>query len=309
MREDEALVELLRLLKRFGYRFTAVTPATHQRILARECRIPTLCDIFGWNRPFASQDLPPDLLEALSGSGMLERLGKALRSKVRVASLGDDLFLHSAFPTTQADAVFFGPDTYRFARFVRRELARREAPAWIVDIGAGSGAGAIVAGQLAPDARVTAVDVNARALRFALINAQAAGARLETALASQVPLGADLVIANPPYIMDRAGRTYRDGGGLSGGEVALDWARQALRTMVPGGTMLLYSGAAIVDGHAPLVEALQDVCRDAGAGLEFDETDPDVFGEELEEPAYADVERIAIICAVIRKSPAAAAVP
>jgi hypothetical protein len=28
------------------------------------------------------------------------------------------LFVHSSFPTEKSDAVFFGPDTYRFARFI-----------------------------------------------------------------------------------------------------------------------------------------------------------------------------------------------
>ena len=53
------------------------------------------------------------------------------------------------------------------------------------------------------------------------------------------------MIANPPYMMDDAGRSYRHGGGLLGGEVSLDWASQALASLTPGGTLLLYTGAAI----------------------------------------------------------------
>ena len=110
-----------------------------------------------------------------------------------------------------------------------------------------------------------------------------------------MPEGADLVIANPPYIMDEARRAYRDGGGLYGGEVALDWVRQALERMAPGGTMLLYTGASVVAGEAPLVAELRRL------GAEIEEIDPDVFGEELDRPAYAEVERIAVILATIRK--------
>jgi methylase of polypeptide subunit release factors len=109
------------------------------------------------------------------------------------------------------------------------------------------------------------------------------------------------VIANPPYIMDAKGRSYRDGGDLLGGQVALDWARQALASLTPGGTMLLYTGAAVVKGEAPLMHALDEVCQSAGVELVIEETDPDVFGEELEQPAYADVERIALFCVTIRR--------
>ena len=70
--------------------------------------------------------------------------------------------------------------------------------------------------------------------------------------------------------------------------------------MAPGGTMLLYSGAAFVDGEAPFLAELENRCVRADAVLEYREIDPDVFGEELDEAPYARVERIAAIGAVIR---------
>jgi methylase of polypeptide subunit release factors len=298
-----ALVELLRLLKQRDYRFTTVTPATHARVIARGCTSPGLRDIFGWNRPFGEADLDPDLLRCLADSGMVERDGGKLRSKVRVASLGDDLFLHSAYPTTDADAVFFGPDTYRFVRFVSEQLAAlRPEPRSVVDMGTGSGAGAIAAARLLPGARVTAVDVNPAALKLAGINAQAAGVDVETVCASTVPRGADLIIANPPYIIDPGRRAYRDGGELLGGQVALEWVRQGLQALTPGGAMLLYAGASVVNGNAPLVDALREICASGEAYIQIDETDPDVFGEELEQAAYENVERIAVIHVTIRRA-------
>jgi hypothetical protein len=178
--DDGALIELLRLLKRRDYRFTAVTPATHGRVIARPCERPDLRDIFGWNRSFGQGDIAPDLLDCLSRGGMIERAGEKLRSRLRVASLGDDLFLHSPYPTLEPDAVFFGPDTYRFVRFIGERLARLEhPPRRIVDMGTGSGAGAITAARLLPGAQVIAVDVNPAALRFAAINAEAAGLSFE----------------------------------------------------------------------------------------------------------------------------------
>lgn len=293
MVNDGPLLELLRRLKRLDYRFTTVTPATHARVLARPFTgRGDLRAIFGWNRTFAVEDLDPALLDLLGKADALEVQGAALRSKLRVASLGGDLFLHTAFPTDGNDAVFFGPDTYRFARFLRAQLPRLGAVKTVVDMGAGSGAGGLVAARLVPGAAITLVDVNPAALKLAKINAAAAGVKVELVESSRVLLG-DVVIANPPYMIDAARRAYRDGGVLYGGAVALDWARQAAAN---GSTMLLYTGAAVLDGRMPLLDAL----RSAGSSIEVEEIDADIFGEELDEPAYAGVERIAAIGAVIR---------
>jgi SAM-dependent methyltransferase len=296
---DAALAALLKSLKAHDYRFTTVTPATHQRVLDRPFGGPaSLRDVFGWNRCFRREDLPAELFEIADEAGIVEEVAGGLRSRLRVASLGNDLFLHSAFPTDSADAVFFGPDTYRFARFVAAQCGGR-APVEIVDMGAGSGAGAIAAARAMPASKLTLVDVNPAALRLAAVNAAAAGVEAEYVQSDRVP-AADLVIANPPYMIDLGGRRYRDGGALYGGAVALDWVRQALAALRPGGRMLLYTGAAYVDGRAPLIEAVQSACDAAGAELTVDAIDPDVFGDELDEPAYAAVERIAAIGAVIR---------
>jgi methylase of polypeptide subunit release factors len=291
----DALVELLAWLTARGYRFHAVTPATHARVLARPAGPTDLRAVFGWNRAFAEQDVEPELLVLMRAAGVL-REG---RCALRVASLGDDLFLHSPYPTENADAVFFGPDTYRFVRFVQQHWPRGARQ--LVDLGAGSGAGAIAAARLAPEARVTLVDVNPQALALAGVNARAAGVAVELVEGREAPPGADVIVANPPYMMDSAARAYRDGGALLGGAVALQWVEQALDALAPGGTMLLYTGAAIVDGASPLVTAIGAACAQAGALLQVEEIDPDVFGEELNQPAYAQVERIAALGAVIRQ--------
>jgi methylase of polypeptide subunit release factors len=293
---DAALVELLHRLKSLDYRFTAVTPLTHARVLARPCSGPaTLRDIFGWNRSFARDDLDRGLLDLLDQADALQVDDNRLRSRFRVASLGEDLLLHSAFPTDSADAVFFGPDTYRFARFIEEQLPRIACLRRVVDMGAGSGAGGIVCSRLHAGAGIVLVDVNPAALRLARINAEAAGVDAECVRSDQIPTGTDLVVANPPYIIDPAKRTYRDGGGLFGGGVALDWTRQALDALATGGTLLLYTGAAVVDGKAPLIEAIEHACADRSASFDVEELDPDVFGEELETPRYANVERIAAV--------------
>jgi methylase of polypeptide subunit release factors len=289
--EDEALLELLTQLRRRDYHFTVVTPATHARVLARPLHgEPTLRDIFGWNRPFGKHQIEPQLLQLLQRSRSFESAGGQLRSLVRVASLSEGLFLHSSFPTTAADAVFFGPDTYRFVRFVRAQLRTLSPPAWIVDMGAGSGAGAISASKEV-SARLSLVEINPAAARFARINARFAGVAAEVTVDDRIPEGCDLVIANPPYIIDAARRTYRDGGAMLGSELAHAWVTQALAALVAGGTVLLYSGFAVVGGKLEAIDRIRSLC--GNAELYVEEIDPDVFGEELERPEYRDVERIA----------------
>lgn len=295
-----ALEALLRDLKSSEYQFVAVTPATHERVLARQAEGQSeLRDLFGWNRPLAEAEIEGAFVDHLrSADALMEENGK-LRSGVRVASLGPDLFLHSAFPTHEPDAVFFGPDTYRFVRFVAQHLPRFSAARSLLDMGTGSGAGAIAVARLGDFDRVTMVDVNARALELASINAAVAGIAVDTIRSERIPAAAELIIANPPYMMDGAARSYRDGGDLLGGRIALEWVRQAIELLPRGGAMLLYTGAAYVRGRAPLAEALTQLCAETSTLLEIEEIDPDVFGEELEQPAYQHVERIAAIGVVI----------
>ena len=296
MSEDAALLELLSGLKSRDYHFTCVSPATHGWVLARAADgEPTLRDIFGWNQPFHRAQLDGGLFALLERANCLEQNGDYFRSRVRVASLAELLFFHSSFPTESGDAVFFGPDSYRFARFLQGSAALIANASTIVDMGAGSGIGGIVCGRQAPAARVTLVDINPAALRLARINADAARVAVQVCCAGNIPAGHDLIIANPPYMADERRRSYRDGGGLFGGERSLAWTREALEVLQPGGTMLLYTGAAVVNGSAPLLDAIQATCAGRGATCVVEEIDPDVFGEELERPAYAEVERIAAV--------------
>jgi methylase of polypeptide subunit release factors len=297
---DGALADLLRRLKALDYDFVTVTPATHARIVARpdKTRARNLRDIFGWSLPFDRETLPADLFALLERAGAVEQAEGGHRSRLRVSRVGQHLFFHSAYPTDGKDSVFLGPDTYRFVRFLGATLADRGPVSRLVDMGAGSGAGAICAAAMLPGARLTLVDANPEALRLARINADAAGVAVETihgVSVDAVPGGFDLLIANPPYIVDRDGPVYRDGGGMNGAEVALEWALAGARR----GDVLLYTGAAIVDGEDALRAALEAALPALGRALRYEELDPDLFGEELDSPAYRGVERIAAIGAVI----------
>ncbi|MEP9360041.1 methyltransferase [Sphingomonas sp. KR3-1] len=309
-REDVALLQLLDSLRERGYRFVTPTPASHARVVARPGRerARTLADIFGWSLPFARDALEPELLGLLELACMVEPAsGGLLRSHLRVSSLMDTLYLHSAYPTDGRDAVFFGPDSYRFAALIEAELAAEPAPehGHIVDIGTGAGVGAIVAAKLSGLGAATGTDVNPQALRLAAINARAAGVALHGVQGDNlggVGRPIDLALANPPYIIDDDKRHYRDGGGMHGAEVALGMAQAAIARLAPGGRLILYTGSAIVDGEDALQSALTRAAETGECTLRYRELDPDVFGEELERPAYRDVDRIALVAAIISQA-------
>ena len=300
---DAALLALLRRLEQLDYDFVTVTPATHARVLARDERqAEDLRDVFGWSRPYSAAKLHADIHALLLRAGAAEESGGLFRSRVRVSRVDGRLFLHSAFPTDADDSVFLGPDTYRFVRWLKVELSGGGGVEAIVDMGAGSGAGGIIAAAMVPGAALSLIDCNPQALRLAAINAAAAGveARLiEAESLNAIDEPVDLIVANPPYMIDAARRAYRDGGKLHGGERALQWAEEGAARLRPGGRMLLYTGSAIVDGRSVLAEALQ--AAQLGWAVTIEEIDPDVFGEELETPAYANVERIAALGILIRK--------
>jgi methylase of polypeptide subunit release factors len=298
---DRALASIIAVLKARNYHFITPTPATHARVIARRRRAQDLRDVFGWSLPFSGDVVGPELAELMLQAGILEQRGEMFTSSVRVSSLGEDLLLHSAYPTTQHDAVFFGPDSYRFASFLQAELPRLGPRAHIVDIGAGAGAGAIAAARAMPDAYYTLTDINPHALRLAAINWVMAHlgpvyfAVCDT-LPDEPPAHAppiDCIIANPPYIADPARRAYRDGGAMCGGELSLRWAQLAAGRLAPGGALLLYTGSAIVGGEDRLKSALLETLR--GFDVRYRELDPDVFGEELEREDYAEAERIAVV--------------
>jgi methylase of polypeptide subunit release factors len=299
---EQALHDLGDALKGLGYRFVTVTPATHHRVNQRpeNAWARNLTDVFGWSRPFRSEVLPAGLLELLDAAGALERDGDTLRSRVRFSSYDGELFVHSAFPTAAEDSVFFGPDTYRMADAAAAHVEASTTPIRrAVDIGCGTGAGAVAVAKRAPDAEVIGVDINDTALAYARINAALAGLPrvrpTRSDLLDGVPGEFDLIISNPPFMIDPAGRTYRDGGGPEGNGLSLSVLEAADRRLAPGGSLVLFSGTGITDGRDPLREAAAR--RLDGTDLEwtYREVDPDVYGEELETPAYRHAERIAVV--------------
>lgn len=302
---ETACARLLGDLKQLGYGF--VTPNTGVISLNRRRRAGaqrTLRDIFGWSLAFQPKDLPDALFADGAAAGLFIGSGGQWRSAVRVSTVAGHLFAHSAFPPNGADAVFLGPDSYRFARLIA-EVAREGPHPTILDLGAGAGVGALTAASFHPKARVIASDINPTALAFARANARAADLDLQTWQGDGLPpepQNFDLILANPPFISGRGGRIYRDGGGDGGLEVSLTWAKAGATRLAPGGRMVIYTGSPIRDGRDPFHAALAAEFSRTGLRLRYDEIDPDIFGGMLSREDYVGVERIAAVGAVIDRT-------
>jgi methylase of polypeptide subunit release factors len=295
----DALVALGHALDAAGYQFTTVTPATHARVQARApgATAAGLRDILGWSRPFAPDTLAPPLLAMMREAGVLAGAGDGWRATVRASTLGDGLYFHSAYPTGDEDAVFFGPDTYRFLAAIERALPTlSDAPARVADIGCGAGPAAIEIARRYPRAEVFALDINEAALALTRVNAAVAGTANVQARRSDLLDGVDgdfdLIVSNPPYLLDPARRAYRHGGGRYGAGLSVAIVQAALARLRPGGSLLLYTGVAMPGPDdaflAEIAPLLEEVCY----AWRYEEIDPDVFGEEVAAPGYEDIERI-----------------
>jgi methylase of polypeptide subunit release factors len=300
IRDPDALVALGRALAARGYRFTTVTPATHRRVNARpgNAHALDLRGVFGWSRPFDRTLLDDELLSLMRGAGVLDESDEAQRAAVRVSSIGARLYFHSAYPTDDENAVFFGPDTCRFVNAISHHPFARP-PARLVEIGAGAGPAAIELALRFPDAEVIASDVNDIALRLCEVNARLAGAgnvvTRPSSLLDKLSGQFDLVVSNPPYIADSDNRTYRDGGSLHGAGLSVQLVEDALPRLAPGGELLLYTGIAMTGPDDPFLAEVRGSLDRWCAHWHYHELDPDIFGEQLDEPGYEDVERIAAV--------------
>ncbi|MBJ9977687.1 methyltransferase [Pseudomonas sp. S75] len=305
---DQALLQLGRRLQTDGYHFTCVSPATHALNNSRRSaqHAYTLRDVFGWNRCFAPSLISPDELEQLRAAQAVEQLGSMLRSRVRWSKLDELLLLHSAHPADSPDAVVLGPDCYRFARCIKEHLRSRLTPVMhALEIGCGTGAGALLIARAAPHAQVRAVDSNLRALRYTAINAELAKVDNLTldaidALEKQGTLF-DLVVASPPYLFDVQQRKYLHGGGGLGMQSSLRILDQACERLSLGGTLLLHTGAAVVEGRDVFLDAVRSRLSAPAWSWGYRELDADVAGGHLAEPGYEHVERIAAVLLTVTR--------
>lgn len=304
--QPDALLGLLAALDAAGYDFVTPTPSVSRRAAERRLsQNAPLRAMFGWSQAVDIAEVDPALLALAKAAGALIEEGRACRSRLRVSRLAGMLFLHSAYPATASDAVFLGPDSYRFARLIAHAASGRPI-ASIAEIGCGAGVGGLVAARLHPGARLELGDINGAALALAAVNAAYNGVAVRTFVSDGMAALSgpyDLIVANPPYVAGVSGRAYKDGGDMHGARLALDWTGQALDRLAPGGRLVLYTGSAILDGGIDALRAaLEGLVAGAPYRLTYEELDPDIFSGELRREAYADVERIAAVGAVIERA-------
>lgn len=298
---------LLAYLQTHDYQFITISPASHERVNNRieNAMGDDLVDIFGWNRPFKPETIDTALFDLMHSANIITKVENGLKSQLRVSSLNGKLFLHSAFPTSSNEAVFFGPDSYRFARALYQYLETNQQPIHTaVDIGTGSGVGAVMLALVMPESEIIAADINHAAINLARANIAAAGTHhislVHSDLLNNVTGSFDLIIANPPYLLDESERVYRHGGGQLGAALSLDIVDTAIERLNPKGTLLLYTGVAIVNGYDAFFAEVALKLDLAGFAYEYSEVDPDIFGEELDNEAYRKADRIAAVVLIAR---------
>ncbi|MBA2657144.1 MAG: class I SAM-dependent methyltransferase [Tatlockia sp.] len=289
-------------LRAKGYQFTTVTPETHRRVLKRIIDLQELSEkeilrqFFGWNRAFPQEYLPSYILQLLNDADLLINQAGTIKSRVRFATLNAKLFAHSSFPTLEESAIFFGPDSYRFVNF----LHRLNLPAQtILDIGCGSGVGAL---SLESEMKILC-DINHEVFNFAKANARLNNcenvAFYHSDILSSAPAGADLLISNPPFIMDQRNRSYRNGGDYHGAEIAFKIVKQAMEYLRTGASLAMYTGSCIINGEDRFFRLCEEIISEKKFLFSYEEIDPDIFSEELSLIQYKNVERIAAVGLVL----------
>jgi len=350
----EPIIAIGEELKAAGYKFTTITPNSHARVMKRyggnvdfgTDKQEVLRQLFGWNLYFDEEKL-----DGLISDSFRDRLRNGLlkpsspnssskKTSLRFSTHNGLIFAHTSFPTVESDSIFFGPDTYRYFNFIQNTLRMNsfsKKSLRLIDIGAGSGAGGLYLAQLVRsrqiDVDLVLTDINPRALQFCRASAQLnfgtstsdVGVKfsyLESDILKQVDGTFDVIISNPPYMVDTdasdsrssigeaSSRIYRDGGGSLGIDLAVRIAREGMDKLNDGGIIGLYTGIPIIKGADPFFEAIKQQVQDFNGKssngnveiIEYSEIDPDVWGEELETKAYGDVDRIAVVGLTIRRN-------
>lgn len=203
-----------------------------RRLAENHSRPATLAKLFRLGKPVDGSDaaraLDPVGTDALVRMDLAELDGGAVRPLARISVYEDVLVASDVMAASDPADLVTGPSPA--ARRVERLTIRRPVRA-ALDLGTGSGLQALLTSRHAE--RVVAVDVNERALAFALFNAALNGrSNIDFRKGSWFePVGDDrfdLIVANPPYVVSPDSEfLYRDG------ELAADAVTQQLLLDVP----------------------------------------------------------------------------
>lgn len=295
---EQALVELGRLLRCYDYGFIPASQATLEHSVQRSERMGliqarNLREVFGFGLPFHAATLPEDVWALLRASECVRSYGSLYLSEVAYAAFDQEIYVHSSCRIPALDAVHLLPASYRFRRFVQIHL---QPGTHLVDIGTGCGVGGL--SQRARVERMTLVDINPLALRFARVNAALADQSCAIVASEDLDsclAGADRIIAFPPFLNDADGTQYVHGGGSFGEAFSVRIVAAALRALPAGGQLLLYGGATMIEGVDMFWQMLKPLVQNADVQLDYCELDPDIESPRLQTPDYFYAERIAAI--------------
>ncbi len=143
----------------------------------------------------------------------------------RIGNAVEELLLHKPVQYVTGRAWFCGlefevnehtliprPETEELVRWIAG-LPHRDRPA-VLDIGTGSGCIAVALATLLPGASVTGADISPEALRTARRNAEKNGAKVSflplDILFEELPARYDLIVSNPPYVLESEKTAIRD---------------------------------------------------------------------------------------------------
>ncbi|KAG9002246.1 hypothetical protein FRB94_004062 [Tulasnella sp. JGI-2019a] len=241
-----------------------------------------------------------------------------LVSKIRVSDLypylkgkGRNFYVHSPWPTADVDSVFFGPDSYRYLRYMAPLTHRISNCKVAIDMCTGAGVGAIHLAKASPTAKVWGLDINPKALAFARINAEhacpdIAPGRLQmlysdayTTVRSELKGTVDVIAIDPPFIADDA-RTYAQGGYL-GIEFTIGMFKKSQEMLRDGGETWVHMAAPIAfDGRDIFREEIEKL--EGWEIADYEIIDVDIFGNEMENTkTYSGIGHLASIGLVFKK--------
>lgn len=288
----------------------AIGPVAHAA-LARNSTVPAVRALTGRDDPLATlirlwplqQPIPlsaarralPGLVDDLTEAGILAVDGTSVRAEVDLrpyATEDDDFQVFSDLtPGLDTHTAPMRPDFVlglSSASSTLAQLTVRRPVEAALDLGTGCGVQTLhLAGHAG---RLTATDVNARALDLAALTLALNGVEAELLDGSLYePVGGrqfDLITTNPPYVMSppRTGEerlAYRETGYV-GDELMEHLVRHAVEHLNPGGTCQILGNWAHLAGR-PWDERLASWV--AGTGLDLHV----VQREVLEVPAYVEL--------------------
>jgi SAM-dependent methyltransferase len=221
--------------------------------------------------------MPAELVDRLLDVDVLEAHGGMLRSNVLVTTWAGRLFVSD--PTRfqhHAEYAYSGRSSFTPVELLsalgwRAPAGDPTAPRRLLDLGCGSGLGAVAAAAAGVE-DVLGTDVVERCLRFARLNAALNDASNTEFRYSDVFANIDgefdLVISNTPCVWDELQQaTFATGGGSFGNDLPMRMIGEALDHLRPQGLLVAVVAAPIVRGQPYIAEVIERTCGDRGVNV------------------------------------------